>query len=68
MLVQILVGKQGVLWEMCKWQMAFLTGHSCRVLNSWWTGGARTKISACLADGLNQSLGLVSSVKQDDLQ
>ena len=49
-------------------QMAFLTGHSCRVLNSWWTGGARTKISACLADGLNQSLGLVSSVKQDDLQ
>ena len=30
--------------------------------------GPRTKISASLADGLDQSLGLVSSVEQDDRQ
>ena len=37
--------------------MAFLTGQSCRVLKSWYTGeGQEQGFWRCFADGLNQSL------------
>ena len=53
---------------MYKWRMAILTGHSCAYSTPGGQVGPRTKISASLADGLDHSLGLVSSVEQDDRQ
>ena len=50
----ILIGKSS---------MSFLTGQSCRVLKSWYTGGDPEQgFRRCLADGLNQML--VSPVAQ----
>ena len=43
--------------------MSFLTGQSCRVLKSWYTGGDPEQgFRRCFADGLNQML--VSPVAQ----
>ena len=50
----ILIGKSS---------MSLLTGHSCRVLKSWYTGGDPEQgFRRCFADGLNQML--VSPVAQ----
>ena len=50
-----------------KWTKAFLTGHSWRVLKSWYTGGRpEQEFRNCFADGLNQCL--VSSVAQANKQ
>ena len=45
--------------------MAFLTGQSWRVLESWYTGGDPEQgFRRCFADGLNQSQPSISSFSE----
>ena len=45
--------------------MAFLTGQSCHVLKSWYTGGDLEQgFRRCFADGLNQSQPSASSFSE----